>query len=321
MPSSPKFDIETIPYCNLRQAVQWIRDGTTPVQSVYEAALGTPAELHGDYVRAKSDLFLAISAGVIVLFGRPSIDAPKYDSKNSLCCYSYFKRYGEREQVPVVKLHEAGFERLDFQRSWVGKITGLDEQNLPDRGWAYSDLVVSTSELMQVFPDEAQPDNRPVSVLRSSEGQAGAIASLPKPSTLTLEAPALGLRLAEDAQPVEKSQDDQPAAEVSAPLELEHCEPGGGTPCKADPLPLYLQFIVEMVPLLGGHDRIAALKKEEVEAEICTRWWPELGQPPQNLVGMMATMLRPPEARFGGAKKLRTIGSAASYEGRVLPRE
>jgi hypothetical protein len=87
------------------------------------------------------------------------------------------------------------------------------------------------------------------------------------------------------------------------------------SPCDADALPVYLQFLVEIVPLLGGRVRIAGLKKEEVEAEIRAQWRPELRLPSQNKVRMMAMILRPPEAQDGGAKPMRAAGNGASGEG------
>ena len=56
------------------------------------------------------------------------------------------------------------------------------------------------------------------------------------------------------------------------------------------PLPIYLQFLIELVPQLGGRDRIAAAKEEDTEGEIRARWRPELPSPSQNLLGAMATI-------------------------------
>ena len=69
-----------------------------------------------------------------------------------------------------------------------------------------------------------------------------------------------------------------------------------------------------MVPLLGGRDRITVCKKADIEAEIEARWRSELGQRSQNLVGAMATILRPPEAQRGGAKPMRPIDNGAFRE-------
>lgn len=315
MPISPKFKVETVPYCNLRQAVQWIRDGIPPVERVYEAPLGISAELQSDFAQAKSKLWLAISAEKISLLGRPSIGALKFDIDKLFCYYAWFEQYGERERVPIERFHDAGFEIFNVQRSWVGKVTGVDEQHWPNRGWVYSDLIVSTSELMQVFPEE-MPLNTPLVIeLRSSERQASAIPLLPEPSILTLEAPAPGHPFEEDPRLAKKSQDCQPAVESSASVESEYCEPGSSSPCDANLLPAYLQFLVELVPLLGGRENIVACKKADIQVEIEARWRPELGQRSQNLVGAMATILRPPEAQRGGAKPMRAGGNSTMREG------
>jgi hypothetical protein len=75
----------TAPYCNLRQAVQWIKDEIRLVDPAYEPALGIKTwgrwnsyfvAPDQDYEKQKSELYLAICAGAIPLFGRPGIGAP-----------------------------------------------------------------------------------------------------------------------------------------------------------------------------------------------------------------------------------------------------
>jgi hypothetical protein len=60
--------------------------------------------------------------------------------------------------------------------------------------------------------------------------------------------------------------------------------------------------------------RLAEWKKGDVEAEIIARWRAELGQPSQNIVGIMATLLRPPEAQRGGAQRRRSNGNGIMQE-------
>jgi hypothetical protein len=365
-----------------------------------------------DYEKQKSELYLAICAGAIPLFGRPGIGVPRVeDSRDSSF---WFDRYGDRELVLISKLHEAGFDQLDFRRSWIGKITEWDKHDWPAKGWGYSDLVVPTAELMRVFPVVEDPF-APVIELSSENATSILTAPLPEPTVLFLrdardrvaertgvslrtagitlhnalcgrdlkaeapngervpqslwrsfppeqflrnieigttdwgkfegaewwincinpclrtldvdlwlikavqEAAALERWLAEEDQPVEKCQNDQSAAEKLAPEGVAPVgfgirESSGRSPCVSDPLPVYLQFLVEMVPLLGGCDRIAERKKADIEVEIEARWRPELGRPSQNLVGGMATILRPPEAQRGGAKPMRMAGIGASRE-------
>jgi hypothetical protein len=79
MPVLPKIEVETPPWCNLRQALQWIRDEIRPVDPAFEAALNISAELFedvvydgydgGDYRKAKSFLYATIRAKEIPLYG------------------------------------------------------------------------------------------------------------------------------------------------------------------------------------------------------------------------------------------------------------
>jgi hypothetical protein len=130
-----------------------------------------------------------------------------------------------------------------------------------------------------------------------------------------LDAAAIKHRLVEDAQSAEKPQDKQPAVEALVPLASGHRKRVDECLPASDQLPTYLRFLIEMVPLLGGRDRIADRKKANIEVEIEARWRPELGQRSQNLVGAMATILRPPEAQRGGAKPMRAPGISVSREG------
>ena len=363
MPFSPKFKVETAPYSNLRQALQWIKDGIRPVEPAYEPALGINTwKLFGssyaapdwDYNKQKSELYLAICAGAIPLFGRPGIGTPRVeDSRDSSF---WFDRYGDREPVSVSKLREAGFEELNFRRSWIGKITEWDEHDWPTKGWGYSELVVPTAGLMRIFREEEDPFATVIEV--KNENATSPIANpLPAPTILFLgnardriaertgtssraagialhnalcgreliaeaasgekvpqslwrsfsfeqflqnvetgttdwgrfegfewwvdcinpcfqtvdvdlwlikaaqEAAALERWLAEDAQPVEKPQDDQPVVKASAPMGFGVRESGGRSLCDADPLPSslppYVQFQLNMVTLLGGSQAIA----------------------------------------------------------------
>jgi hypothetical protein len=133
-----------------------------------------------------------------------------------------------------------------------------------------------------------------------------------------LEAEALDRFLSTDAEP-ETHQTDQSSAERaplagSSPAACAN-RSGDGLQSMELPLPIYLQFLIELVPQLGGRDRIAAAKKEDTEGEIRARWRPELPSPSQNLLGAMATILRPPEAQRGGAKPMRVAVDGASGEG------
>jgi hypothetical protein len=154
MPFSPKFKVGTAPYSNLRQALQWIKDEIRPVDPAYERALGIDTWSRGDdscaapnrdYKQHKSELYVTICAGVVPLFGRPGIGALKAEDFRDISFR--FDRYGERELVPISRLHEAGFEKLDFRRSRICKVTEWDDHGWPEKGWGYSDLVIPTADL------------------------------------------------------------------------------------------------------------------------------------------------------------------------------
>src|SRR4051794_24834830 len=93
MPFSPKFKVQTAPYSNLRQALQWIKEGIRPVEPAYEPALridtwgrwnSSYEAPDRDYEKQKSELYLAICAEAVPLFGRPGIGMPRVeDSRDS----------------------------------------------------------------------------------------------------------------------------------------------------------------------------------------------------------------------------------------------
>jgi len=45
VPTIPEIKVETSPWCNLRQALQWLKDEIKPVDVAYEPALGRSTEL------------------------------------------------------------------------------------------------------------------------------------------------------------------------------------------------------------------------------------------------------------------------------------
>ena len=47
MPVFPKIEIETARWCNLRQALQWLKDEIRPVEPLYEPIVGVTADING----------------------------------------------------------------------------------------------------------------------------------------------------------------------------------------------------------------------------------------------------------------------------------
>ena len=133
------------------------------MEPAYEPALGIDNWRNWNYSSApdwnykkeKSEIYLTICATAIPLFGRPGTGAPMSEELHDSSFW--FNRYGDREPIPVLRLHEAGFDELDFLRSWIGKITDWNEHGWPEKGWGYSDLVILTADLMRVFPEEEDP--------------------------------------------------------------------------------------------------------------------------------------------------------------------
>ena len=386
MPVFPKIKVSTPQYCNLRQALQWLQDDLQPVDPQFEPALGYPRfDSTRDYSRAKSAIYAALLAGQIKLLGRfgqgginPIV---QYDSTADW-------HYGDREEVSVARIIEAGFYDLDFESGTLSTVTEWeDEGGPPLAGWQYVGLMIPTADLMRVFPPSHSSEIPIVIELkRSDTSQSLTLAALPPQSLLFLreaveriadhtgaawskaamalhdalcsgqvtadadgnEVPcntwctycpndfvdriecgndrcweADGLRYSDPTLTV-KSIDSwllQSVAAVSTPsIELGFIQADdyvsvAQSKAQTDALPIYLQFLNDIVSQLGGSDRIAERKKADLKAEIAARWRPELGQWSDNLIGMMATILRPPEAQRGGAKPMRALENGAPHEG------
>jgi len=112
------------------------------------------------------------------------------------------------------------------------------------------------------------------------------------------------------------TRDTQHGNPADAAADLRHAQ--RGDPEERDlygaALPPYLQFLVEMSSRLEG---AAERKKEEIEAEIKSNWPENLAGQSQAIIGYMATILRPPEAKRGGAKPARTGNRRQRKAGKV----
>jgi hypothetical protein len=84
----------------------------------------------------------------------------------------------------VSNLDEAGIEGLDFQRSWLGKITGWTEDGCATEGWAFCKLVIPTAELLRIFPINDPSGNIAPAVIKLTSG-------CPEPSSASLPSPKL----------------------------------------------------------------------------------------------------------------------------------
>lgn len=380
MPTIPEIKVETSPWCNLRQALQWLKDEIKPVDVAYEPALGRSTELtevYGGrtYDKEKSALYLAIRAGRLPLFGRPGLGKLHYDCEFGSTIY--FERHGERELISPSKLDEAGFSNVDFERNCIEKITAWEHgpNGWPIEGWKDIDLVVPTEKLMRVFPAD-DPFPPPIE-LSTSNPKPLLRSPLPPPKLLSIRAAVERVALHTGASFDDSARAFHDAlcardliAEDSTGQELEcaawrsfskedfidqvvsqdplsvmakfgwHLDPSvlrdavdcwlaraaEEQPTQAPPMPSrssaaddgptaetaaskfagppYIRFLNYVAGLLGA--TADTLKKEELEAKIEAHWPKELPVPSQKLIGVMATLLRSPEAQRGGAKPARS---------------
>lgn len=282
MPVIPEIKYDTPPeWSTLRQALQWLRDDIKPIHPAFEPLLRTTKIFEGDYTKEKHLLYAAIWTEKIRLYGCPGTGEIFQNWEGSMKWG--FGDHGERQLIPVSKLDEADFEDLDFERGWLG-IGFCNNKGQVQDGWAYDDLVIVTSELMRVFPPSGDPPPAPIEL---KTGNSEASAKTPDPTPQVVEEETLA--------PVNSIATNSGSAGARAML------------------PPYLQFLLEMADKLEG---TAGWKKDEIEEAIRNHWWPSLPTMSQNLVGVMATLLRDPEAQRGGAKPARPASNGYGHSSR-----
>jgi len=96
-----------------------------------------------------------LAPGSLPLFGRRGIgDAySATDDDNEI----EYRRYGERERIPVSRVIEATADRIDFALNSVSVITAPADNEFaftPPDGWKYVDLVIPTAELFRLYPSD-----------------------------------------------------------------------------------------------------------------------------------------------------------------------
>lgn len=287
MPNIPNINVQTARACNLRQALQWLKEEIRPVHAVFEPLLDIPTHLDLEfYEQEQKALCAAILANEIKLYGRFGEGTIRYDEGGEIS----FLSYSSMQPIPVSKIVEAGTTALEFNRNRLVMITAWTDwgnYQRPEEGWEYTDVSVATADLLRVFP------------ARSSDAGPASI------------------ELRDDFSEVPEALRDTPIRvheppEVAPTSTAEPTEGPEATLLRQWMSP-HLRFMNAFSAIYGS--KLAEWKKEVIEAEIRARWPPELGEPSQNVVGAMATLLRPPEAKRGGAKRQRSTGNGATRDG------
>lgn len=275
MPVYPKIAVTILPWCNLGQAMQWLTHEIKPVNRDAEAVLRIQRYAEtGGLQKEKSLLFGAFCAGRIRLFGCRGLGKAEIIDFDHI----YFFQYGEQEEVPVQKISGAGLDGFHFESSRLTKIIWAD----PMTGWEYRELVMPTEELLKTFPsDHDGPVAEPplINLMGLSDLRTG-----PRPRSL---AEFQGARIGQ--------------------IEIFNTDTNQTVPDIINSgliLPPYLKFMVWILEKLGPNT-IASLKKADLDAAIKELWWDALGPPSNVHIRYMAMMLRPPEAKRGGAKPRR----------------
>jgi hypothetical protein len=295
----PKIIVETSPLSNLRQGLQWLLREIRPVHPDLEAALqiSTSIEPHYDIAKARSSIFAAFCATRIPLVGRPGKGEMYIDSDYDRPIR--FEYYGNARKISVSEITEAGLDGFDFQLNRLYHITEYDDHFVPLAGWEYVDLAMPTEKLFRTFPscindpfDELE-EVPPFDLTGMADTRRERLVSL-------------GAETGVDVAPIARTELLNSRENGFVPENVttgNHENPNKSRVA----LPPYLQFAVFVLERLGP-DTIANLKKDHLQATIKELWWETLGPSSEALVAYMATMLRLPEAKRGGAKAQKKSG-------------
>ena len=295
----PKIIVETSPLSNLRQGLQWLLREIRPVHPDLEAALqiSTSIEPHYDIAKARSSIFAAFCATRIPLVGRPGKGEMYIDSDYDRPIR--FEYYGNARKISVSEITEAGLDGFDFQLNRLYHITEYDDHFVPLAGWEYVDLAMPTEKLFRTFPscindpfDELE-EVPPFDLTGMADTRRERLVSL-------------GAETGVDVAPIARTELLNSRENGFVPENVttgNHENPNKSRVA----LPPYVQFIVFVFERLG-RDTIANLKKDDLQATIKELWWETLGPSSEALVAYMATMLRLPEAKRGGAKAQKKSG-------------
>lgn len=290
MPIFPKITVEKSPTCNLRQALQWLKDGIEPVHTDLEQVLGIPNWIDSyELQKETSSLFAALLSKRIRLFGCPRSGKMYFGSGNDRI---YDGDYGDRQEISVEEIRAATLDGMDFENSRLFATTDYDEHDVPSAGWEYGFLVLRTDELMQTFPPtlSGQKTLPPIDLkVTLGTGSDWLPSSRPEPNAETAEVAPLARM--------------EPLISNENQLGPENVVPGGRNATNSHETLAsapYSHFLVQLFEQLGSN-AIARLKKEDLETTIREHWSSALGPPSDSLIGYMATILRPP-GRSGGAQ-------------------
>jgi hypothetical protein len=165
-------------WCNLRQALQWLRDEAVPVQSDFERALGEGRDFQEEeFGLQKKHLCAALQKGLFPLHGRPGFGLfkdnhvglrPIYqhagyddyevirDAKGNI--EIWFDEYGDQENIEIEAITAAGLRGFDFAAGKLTHITAWDDKGRPARALQYIDVVIATADLLKEFP-AVKPDD------------------------------------------------------------------------------------------------------------------------------------------------------------------
>jgi len=147
MPVFPEIRVETAPFCNLRQALQWLHDDIEPIDPAYEPALGRTDWVSNDNKRERSHLFASFVSKRIRLFGRFAEGSFVWEENDVA-----FAKYSELEEIPISRMIDAGFDGFQFQTSRIRHVTDFTYNGEPITGWEYVEVVMRTTELFAQYP-------------------------------------------------------------------------------------------------------------------------------------------------------------------------
>jgi hypothetical protein len=115
MPAFPEVKTSTAANCNLRQALQWLKDEIKPVDPDFEPITGTPSEIQE---REYTKEFAALLSGRLRVFGRPGLAPSQVASDGTV----WFPRYGSTEEIPNSKIKAAGIVGINCEENRIQEI-------------------------------------------------------------------------------------------------------------------------------------------------------------------------------------------------------
>jgi hypothetical protein len=309
--------------CELHRALQWIKSETPPVDRAFEAALGIATEIEPDEYRVEFlHLFARLWEGELAIEGRPSEGGP--------CGRRYYRdeiifsfgRHGDFEEIPVEKIRRAGSGAFNIRYGNLrySYLVGWVEGEAVWEAWEYVDLRLKTADLFRAFP----PLTGEIGNLAKAFVAPPAIA-LPRsgkePSDRALAACATEQTLSEQlvggpacGQPPYKS-----VKEETLDAELD-----SGSTALRRYWPAYLQLAEEAIAHFGITDDHQPKVGDKNSEGTLVHWFLSKSEPArpvsESLAAQLATIVRRPESRLGGARPQRARTTGA-LKGSDVPRD